>query len=214
MMREMEHQQTIRAEIYLLLSALYRQVPSNELITFLCELETEQAESAMQVAWKQLKDAAQESSAVALEDEYQELFIGIGRGEVVPFASWHLTGSLMEKPLASIRHDLELLGLEREEQVKEPEDHISALCEVMSLLTAEEEELQQLFFNKHIATWFSQFVAQINQAEDASFYKAVAELTNAFMSLEQVRFSTNLQSHKNRIKIDVKNVADYEQPQH
>ncbi|WP_443088938.1 TorD/DmsD family molecular chaperone [Vibrio sp. M260118] len=213
-MREMEHQQTIRAEIYLLLSALYRQVPSNELITFLCELETEQAESAMQVAWKQLKDAAQESSAVALEDEYQELFIGIGRGEVVPFASWHLTGSLMEKPLASIRHDLELLGLEREEQVKEPEDHISALCEVMSLLTAEEEELQQLFFNKHIATWFSQFVAQINQAEDASFYKAVAELTNAFMSLEQVRFSTNLQSHKNRIKIDVKNVADYEQPQH
>ncbi len=210
----MEHQQTIRAEIYLLLSALYRQVPSNELITFLCELETEQAESAMQVAWKQLKDAAQESSAVALEDEYQELFIGIGRGEVVPFASWHLTGSLMEKPLASIRQDLKLLGLEREEQVKEPEDHISALCEVMSLLTAEEEELQQLFFNKHIATWFSKFVAQINQAEHASFYKAVAELTNAFMSLEQVRFSANLQSHKNRIKIDVKNVADYEQPQH
>lgn len=210
----MEHQQTIRAEIYLLLSALYRQVPSSELITFLCELETEQAESAMQVAWKRLKDAAQESSAVALEDEYQELFIGIGRGEVVPFASWHLTGSLMEKPLASIRHDLELLGLEREEQVKEPEDHISALCEVMSLLTAEEEELQQLFFNKHIATWFSKFVTQINQAEHASFYKAVAELTNAFMSLEQVRFSANLQSHKNRIKIDVKNVADYEQPQH
>lgn len=210
----MEHQQTIRAEIYLLLSALYRQVPSSELITFLCELETEQAESAMQVAWKRLKDAAQESSAVALEDEYQELFIGIGRGEVVPFASWHLTGSLMEKPLASIRHDLELLGLEREEQVKEPEDHISALCEVMSLLTAEEEDLQQLFFNKHIATWFSKFITQINQAEHASFYKAVAELTHAFMSLEQVRFSANLQSHKNRIKIDVKNVADYEQPQH
>lgn len=210
----MEHQHTIRAEIYLLLSTLYRQVPSNELITFLSELETEQAESAMQVAWKQLQDAAQESNTVALEDEYQELFIGIGRGEVVPFASWHLTGSLMEKPLASIRQDLKLLGLEREEQVKEPEDHISALCEVMSLLTAEEEELQQLFFNKHIATWFSKFVTQINQAEHASFYKAVAELTNAFMSLEQVRFSANQQSHKNRIKIDVKNVADYEQPQH
>ncbi|KGY11217.1 cytochrome C oxidase subunit II [Vibrio tubiashii] len=210
----MEHQHTIRAEIYLLLSTLYRQVPSNQLITFLSELKTEQTESAMQVAWKQLQDAAQESNTVALEDEYQELFIGIGRGEVVPFASWHLTGSLMEKPLASIRQDLKLLGLEREEQVKEPEDHISALCEVMSLLTAEEEELQQLFFNKHIATWFSKFITQIHQAEHASFYKAVAELTNAFMSLEQVRFSTSLQSNKNRIKIDVKNVADYEQPQH
>lgn len=206
-------QQTIRADIYLLLSSLYRQQPSTELIAFLSELETEQAESAMQLAWHKVKSAAIESSQEQLEDEYQELFIGIGRGEVVPFASWHLTGSLMEKPLASIRHDLGLLGLEREEQVKEPEDHFSALCEVMSVLTDEEEELQQVFFNKHLGTWFSSLVKQVKEAKNASFYLTVAELTNAFMTLEQVRFSANLQNSKTKLKIDVKNVTEYEQPQ-
>ncbi|WP_414932251.1 molecular chaperone [Vibrio europaeus] len=206
-------QQTIRADIYLLLSSLYRQQPSTELIAFLSQLETEQAESAMQLAWHKVKSAAIESSQEQLEDEYQELFIGIGRGEVVPFASWHLTGSLMEKPLASIRHDLELLGLEREEQVKEPEDHFSALCEVMSVLTEEEEELQQVFFNKHLGTWFNSLVKQVKEAKNASFYLTVAELTNAFMTLEQVRFSANLQNSKTKLKIDVKNVTEYEQPQ-
>ncbi|MDC5851364.1 molecular chaperone TorD family protein [Vibrio europaeus] len=206
-------QQTIRADIYLLLSSLYRQQPSTELIAFLSQLETEQAESAMQVAWHKVKSAAIESSQEQLEDEYQELFIGIGRGEVVPFASWHLTGSLMEKPLASIRHDLELLGLEREEQVKEPEDHFSALCEVMSVLTEEEEELQQVFFNKHLGTWFNSLVKQVKEAKNASFYLTVAELTNAFMTLEQVRFSANLQNSKTKLKVDVKNVTEYEQPQ-
>lgn len=206
-------QQTIRADIYLLLSTLFRQQPTNELIAFLSELETEQSESAMQQAWNQLKQAAIESQPEALADEYQELFIGIGRGEVVPFASWHLTGSLMEKPLASIRHDLVLLGLEREEQVKEPEDHFSALCEVMSVLSGEEEELQQVFFNKHLGTWFESLTKQVKNAENANFYRAVAELTQAFMTLEQVRFSANTASSKSKLKIDVKNVTEYEQAQ-
>ncbi|KOO13375.1 cytochrome C oxidase subunit II [Vibrio xuii] len=206
-------QQTIRADIYLLLSALFRQQPTSELIVFLSELETEQSESAMQQAWNQLKQAAIESQPEALADEYQELFIGIGRGEVVPFASWHLTGSLMEKPLASIRHDLALLGLEREEQVKEPEDHFSALCEVMSVLTGEEEELQQVFFNKHLGTWFESLTKQVKNAENANFYRSVAELAQAFMTLEQVRFSANTASSKTKLKIDVKNVTEYEQAQ-
>ncbi|TFH92315.1 TorD/DmsD family molecular chaperone [Vibrio ouci] len=206
-------QQTIRADIYLMLSTLFRQQPTNELIAFLSELETEQSESAMQQAWNQLKQAAIESQPQALADEYQELFIGIGRGEVVPFASWHLTGSLMEKPLASIRHDLALLGLEREEQVKEPEDHFSALCEVMSVLTGEEEELQQVFFNKHLGTWFESLTKQVKSAKNANFYRAVADLTQAFMALEQVRFSANTASSKTKLKIDVKNVTEYEQAQ-
>ncbi|MCG9648366.1 molecular chaperone TorD family protein [Vibrio brasiliensis] len=206
-------QQTLRGEIYLVLSALFRHAPTTEMVTFLSELETEQSQSAMQSAWNGLKQAAIASDQQALNDEYQELFIGIGRGEVMHFASWHLTGSLMEKPLASIRHDLELLGLERADQVKEPEDHFAALCEVMSVLTEEEEELQQVFFNKHLATWFGSLTKQIKAAKNADFYLAVAELTDAFMTLEQVRFSENLQSGKSKLKIDVKNVTEYEQTQ-
>ncbi|WP_423839541.1 molecular chaperone [Vibrio mytili] len=205
-----EQEQTLRTEIYLILSALFRSAPSAEVIEFLKSLEVESSQSAMQQAWLSLQQAANSTSSEDLEDEYQDLFIGIGRGEVVPFASWHLTGSMMEKPLAEIRHDLKLLGIEREENVKEPEDHISALCEVMAMLTNEDEELQQVVFNKHIAPWFNRFTRQLENAESANFYKPVSQLCQAFLTLEQVRFSENTKSSKAKLKIDVKNVTDYE----
>ncbi|MCQ9085847.1 TorD/DmsD family molecular chaperone [Vibrio harveyi] len=205
-----EQEQTLRTEIYLVLSALFRSVPSEEMIEFLTSLEVEPSESAMQKAWIALQQAAKDSNREALEDEYQDLFIGIGRGEVMPFGSWHMTGAMMEKPLAEIRHDLELLGFERDENVKEPEDHIAALCEVMSMLTGEEEDLQQAVFNKHIAPWFSSFTQQLENAESANFYKPAAQLCEAFLTLEQVRFSVNTKSSKHKLKIDVKNVTDYE----
>nr|WP_264302016.1 MULTISPECIES: molecular chaperone [Vibrio] len=200
----------MRTEIYLVLSALFRSAPSEEMIEFLTSLEVEPSESAMQKAWIALQQAAKDSNREALEDEYQDLFIGIGRGEVMPFGSWHMTGAMMEKPLAEIRHDLELLGFERDENVKEPEDHIAALCEVMSMLTGEEEDLQQAVFNKHIAPWFSSFTQQLENAESANFYKPAAQLCEAFLTLEQVRFSVNTKSSKHKLKIDVKNVTDYE----
>ncbi|MEZ9081164.1 TorD/DmsD family molecular chaperone [Vibrio harveyi] len=205
-----EQEQTLRTEIYLVLSALFRSAPSEEMIEFLTSLEVEPSESAMQKAWIALQLAAKDSNREALEDEYQDLFIGIGRGEVMPFGSWHMTGAMMEKPLAEIRHDLELLGFERDENVKEPEDHIAALCEVMSMLTGEEEDLQQAVFNKHIAPWFSSFTQQLENAESANFYKPAAQLCEAFLTLEQVRFSVNTKSSKHKLKIDVKNVTDYE----
>ncbi|MEF1199926.1 molecular chaperone [Vibrio owensii] len=205
-----EQEQTLRTEIYLVLSALFRSAPSEEMIEFLTSLEVEPSESAMQKAWLALQQAAKDSNREALEDEYQDLFIGIGRGEVMPFGSWHMTGAMMEKPLAEIRHDLELLGFERDENVKEPEDHIAALCEVMSMLTGEEEDLQQAVFNKHIAPWFSSFTQQLENAESANFYKPAAQLCEAFLTLEQVRFSVNTKSSKHKLKIDVKNVTDYE----
>ncbi|HDM8197721.1 TorD/DmsD family molecular chaperone [Vibrio harveyi] len=205
-----EQEQTLRTEIYLVLSALFRSAPSEEMIEFLTSLEVEPSESAMQKAWIALQQAAKDSNREALEDEYQDLFIGIGRGEVMPFGSWHMTGAMMEKPLAEIRHDLELLGFERDENVKEPEDHIAALCEVMSMLTGEEEDLQQAVFNKHIAPWFNSFAQQLENAESANFYKPAAQLCEAFLTLEQVRFSVNTKSSKHKLKIDVKNVTDYE----
>ncbi|MGR5300774.1 TorD/DmsD family molecular chaperone [Vibrio alfacsensis] len=207
---QLEQEQTLRAEIYLVLSALCRSAPTPEMIEFLTALEIEPSESAMQKAWVALQQAAKESSHEDLEDEYQNLFIGIGRGEVMPFSSWHLTGSLMEKPLAEIRRDLALIGIERDEQVKEPEDHIAALCEVMSMLTGEDEALQQAVFNKHIAPWFALFTRQLEKAQSANFYKPVAQLCEAFLTLEQVRFSVNTKSSKHKLKIDVKNVTDYE----
>ncbi|EHH0750102.1 TPA: molecular chaperone [Vibrio vulnificus] len=205
---DIQPESSLRADIYLLLSTLFRQAPSPALLELLTLLDTVADGSEMQNAWLQLKAAASRYSDEELDEEYQQLFIGIGRGEVVPFASWHLTGSLMEKPLAEIRTDLARLGFERQEHVKEPEDHISALCEVMAALMEQSDAQQQAFFNRHLATWYVSLTKQIDQAEHAGFYLAVSQLLGAFFNLEKVRLTQITPDNKTKLKIEIKNLAD------
>ncbi|OIQ26331.1 molecular chaperone [uncultured Vibrio sp.] len=202
------HYQSLRSDIYLLLATLFRQAPSEELIEFLSNIEIETEDSLMQQAWSSLKAAAIQSESSALEEEYQTLFIGIGRGEAVPFGSWHMTGSLMEKPLALLRQDLKALGVVRDENVKEPEDHISALCEVMAMLTDENENTQQQFFNAHISPWYVSLNAQIEQAKHANFYKQASQLLSAFLHIEQIRFSEKLAGSSSKLTINVNNISN------
>ncbi|MGF1779549.1 TorD/DmsD family molecular chaperone [Vibrio nomapromontoriensis] len=207
MLMEEQHDE-MRSDIYLLISTLCRQAPDRDLVEFLAHLEIESGINQMTAAWQDLSAAAKEAQVSALEDEYQDLFIGIGKGEVVPFASWHLTGSLMEKPLAALRQTLTQLGLEREDGVKEPEDHIAAICEVMAALIEQQSEPEaKAFFNQHLATWYGSFCRQMESASSAQFYKAVAVLMAAFFDVEQVKYATSPVSTKAKMKIDVKNIT-------
>ncbi|PQJ90146.1 TorD/DmsD family molecular chaperone [Aliivibrio sifiae] len=188
------NEQQVRQEIYGLLAHLFRIAPDQMVIDWLSTLEVESNENhEMSQAWAAVSKAAQESNQEALTDEYQNLFIGVGRGEVMPFGSWHVAGALMEKPLVALRQDLMQLGFERADDVKEPEDHISALCEVMAMLieAGDAEVLQQRFFNRHIQPWYVSLCEQINNAENADFYKSVACLVEAFFTVEQTRFAKN-----------------------
>ncbi|MGO2498549.1 MAG: TorD/DmsD family molecular chaperone, partial [Vibrio litoralis] len=136
---EHEQQEQVTAEIYGLLACLFREAPSSEVLQWLSELDVEPCEQhAMTNAWFKLKETAMATTTQQVADEYQDLFIGIGCGEVVPFSSWHIAGTLMEKPLVAIRQDLKRFGFERQEDIREPEDSISALLEVMSMLQFEE----------------------------------------------------------------------------
>ncbi|OBT13398.1 hypothetical protein A9264_06940 [Vibrio sp. UCD-FRSSP16_10] len=182
-------QQSPRADIYLLLATLFRQAPNDTLIQWLSELDTQDKTSAMSADWQALSDAAKSGQLEVLAAEYQDLFIGIGRGEVVPFASWHRSGALMEKPLIELRQDLDALGFERNESVKEPEDHIAALCEVMAMLIEDGSHQQGVFFQRHIESWYKDLVKQIQQANSADFYRVVASLLVSFMELEAVALS-------------------------
>ena len=67
-----------------------------------------------------------------MEREYFDLFIGMGRGEILPYASYYLTGFLHERPLARLRGDLIAFGIERAENNPEPEDNAATLCEIMA----------------------------------------------------------------------------------
>lgn len=188
-----QHEESsLRIEIYAMLAHLLRKAPDENVLNWLSNLDVETSTyqtTEMAAAWPLLKLAAQKANLIAVEEEYQDLFIGIGRGEVVPFGSWYLTGSLMEMPLAHLRRDLAQLGFQRDESVKEPEDHIAALLEVMAMLVEEgDEHRQKTFFNRHIATWFEQFCADAKAAGSAVFYCAVAELALQFLTVEKTRF--------------------------
>lgn len=177
----------LRADIYSLLAALLRDVPTKAMIQWLNELETDEHDgSEMGKAWSGLQLAARHAQPDQLEDEYQQLFIGLGRGELVPYGSWYLTGSLMETPLAILRQDLKLLGFEREENVKEPEDHAAALFEVMAFLimSGAGSTTQKSFYERHLAQWIGRFFRDLQQAESAVFYSSVATLGRAFTDFE------------------------------
>lgn len=150
--------------------------------------EDEEAnEGSLAAAWQGLARAAREADPEAVDDEYHDLFIGLGRGELVPYASWYLSGLLMEEPLVRLRQDLSALGFERRSENRDPEDHIAALCEVMAILIRDGEPLerQHRFFTEHLAPWAGRFFRDLQEAEAARFYRAVGALGAPFVDLEE-----------------------------
>jgi len=121
------------------------------------------------------------------------LFIGIGRGEVLPYGSYYLTGFLHERPLARLRADLQRLGIERIAPQSEPEDHAAILCEIMAGLAAGKfpaaPEQQRQFFEKHLAPWMGQFFVDLAAAKMADFYRSVGAVGRLFIEIETQAFA-------------------------
>jgi len=181
----------VRAHVYALLGALLRAPARSDLLDVLTGIELPQDLPVDDTgnflnAWRVLKMAAGRAHEEALNDEYHALFIGLGRGELMPYASWYLTGFLMDKPLALLRGDLQALGLERQEQVHEPEDHAAALCECMAMLISGNQDsgAEQRFFHDHIEPWMKAFFVDLGTAKSAVFYKAVAGFGEQFIDFE------------------------------
>ena len=152
------------------------------------ELLNEDQLSSMHEAWGVLQMAAGRAFPEQVAEEYHCLFIGVGRGELLPFGSWYLTGFLMEKPLVALRQDLERLGFERDSDVREPEDHIAALCQVMAMLVSPESGLnraaQRQFFDRHLAPWWQRFFDDLQASQSAHFYSAVGRFAELFFEQE------------------------------
>ena len=128
------------------------------------------------------------------EREYHDLFIGVGRGELVPYGSYYITGFLHEKPLARLRNDMAQLGIARRSNVSESEDHIAALCEMMSGLImgdfdgAADLAEQKKFFQAHLAPWAKVFFTDLEGARSSVFYACIGQLGAAFMDVEVQAF--------------------------
>lgn len=152
-------------------------------------------ESELSRCFKEFVAEFESADQESLGHEYHDLFIGVGRGELQPFGSFYLTGFLNEKPLAELRHDLDDLGFERAMGVAEPEDHIAALCDVMSQLVdgtaAGEFTLyeQERFFATHMKPWAGKFFADLQAAKKADLYRTIGRIGEVFMTIEEEGFS-------------------------
>jgi TorA maturation chaperone TorD len=126
--------------------------------------------------------------------EFNALFIGLGRGELLPYASYYLTGFLNEKPLASLRSDMAARGITRAQNVYEPEDNIASLMEMMAGMivgrfgrpaTLDE---QRAFYNKHVGPWATHFFTDLEAAKNSVLYASVGAVGKALMEIEREAF--------------------------
>lgn len=179
-----------RSDTYLVLARLFRAAPDDALLRSLADCgDGEAPESKLTSAWTELAGASRVADPVSLDHEFHALFIGLGRGEVLPYASWYLSGFLLDRPLARLRADLGLLGISRAVDVSESEDHVAALCETMALLIGPEDGIdlsgQKQFFDRHLQPWIDHFLNDVRNAKSVDFYRPVAGLAKAFFEFEQ-----------------------------
>lgn len=186
---EAEH---LRVNLYRMLAGLLARSPDQGQMVALAGLSGDETDLGRAIG--DLSAHAAEMSAEDVSDEYTRLFIGVGRGELVPFGSYYLTGFLHEKPLARLRADMAPLGIERSPEVKEPEDHAAALMDMMAGLIdgsfgkRQPLAVQRDFFRKHVGSWIGHFFADLGKAKGARFYAPVGRIGVLFTEIEDAGF--------------------------
>jgi TorA maturation chaperone TorD len=189
-------EEVARAEMYGLLATLFYQPPDAELLAQLQAAVTEAPEQGgfLEEPWRELVAAARGMTAQAIAQEYNALFGGVGKPEVYLFGSHYLSGFLNEKPLVQLRDELAELGLARDAQMPETEDHVAYLLEVMRYLIAGDDVAvcnltrQSGFFSRHLQPWVSRMCQAVMAHPRAAFYARLAALTEAFASVESQGF--------------------------
>ena len=195
-----------RADLYGLLATLFFHAPDADLLQRIAAAPLEPASdsdadpadaqaaasSALTQAWRRLVARAGQTTAAQADDEYTELFIGVGKPEVFLYGSYYQAGFMNEKPLVVLRDDLRRHGLERAEGITETEDHLATLCEVMRYLIAGDDVAvarigeQRAFFQRHLAPWVDTACDAVLQHPRAALYADVAGLAKAFFDVERL----------------------------
>jgi TorA maturation chaperone TorD len=180
-----------RAQEYALLAILLSRGPDTQLIERLGLLRGDA--SPLGVAHAALTEAARQANAESAAQEYFDLFTGLGQGQLLPYASYYLTGSLYGRPLARVRETFRHLGIARAAGHPDPEDHVAILCEIMAGLIrgdiAAPAGADREFFEKHLAPWIRRFFVDLEHAKSADFYSRVGSLGRTFVDIETEAFA-------------------------
>lgn len=190
---EIAEEDLLRAQLYQMLSHLLGNPPTKQDLSNLAAMNGDSSPLGEAIA--SLSKIASRTDVTLVAQEYQDLFIGVGRGELLPFGSYYLTGFLHEKPLAALRSDMERLGIARREDVKIPEDHIAAVFEMMSGIingkygTAYGLDEQRAFFKAHVGSWAKHFMSDLEGAKSSILYASLGTIGRVFLDIEEVAFT-------------------------
>lgn len=185
-------EEMLRANTYALLAVLLREPPGDVTLEELAALQPGDGEVGRALA--ALAAAAGEIPTNDIDDEFHDLFIGVGETELTPYTSYYLTGFVYEKPLAKLRLAMAELGISQGDDVAEPEDHIASLCEMMcAMITGAFAapvalDRQRAFFTTHIAPWAERFFEDLEGSPSARFYRPVGTVGRLFMRIEAQSF--------------------------
>ena len=185
-----------RAELYGLLARLWLAPPDAPLLQQFKVAVTEAPEAGghLEAPWQALVAALRATTPEAAAAEHEALFLGVGKPEIFAYGSFYLSGFLNEKPLAALRSDLAGLGLTRDAQTLETEDHIAYLFEVMRYLIAGDDvavcnlEHQRRFFRTHLQSWVERLCDTVAAHPRAEVWRAVACFTREFVAVETQGF--------------------------
>ena len=181
-----------RAELYGLLAQLWIAPPDDALLAQFRVAVTQAPEGGglLEATWQDLVAALRATTPAAAATEYDALFGGVGKPEVFLYGSYYLSGFLNDKPLAVLRADLATLGLGRDEQRFETEDHVAFVFEVMRWLIAGDDvavcnlEQQRRFFRAHVQPWAEALCDAVQAQPAARVWAALAAVTRVFIQIE------------------------------
>ena len=182
----------LRADMYRFLGALLAAPPKKDLLRSITGMRGD--DTPLGKAIQTINRMASASTEKSVEREFNALFIGVGRGELLPYCSYYLTGFLNEKPLARLREDMARLGVGRSPGVSEPEDNIASLFEIMAGLIGGAFgapaglSVQRVFFDRHLAAWAGHFFEDLERAESSVFYAPVGAAGREFIEIEKESF--------------------------
>ena len=182
----------LRADFYNFLGLLLAMPPDQILLDQVAALTGDDTDLGQAI--QAMARVAKVTKPAAAEREFNTLFIGLGRGELLPYASFYLTGFLNEKPLAQLRNDMTARGITRAKNVFEPEDNIASLMEMMAGMIVgrfgapASQEDQKVFWNKHIGPWAAHFYSDLEAAENSVLYASVGTAGRVFMEIEREAF--------------------------
>lgn len=198
--RVIDVEDQVRADFYALLAHLLSRAPDDRVLQsiVITQEPTDEASTELTKAWRALSAASAVVTHDALVDEYETVFVGVGRPPVILYGSFYIAGFMMEKPLAELRDDLAKMGFSRNAEVRESEDHLAAVSDVMRALilgvmgsgtdAPAEIAAQKVFFEKHLKPWVFKCCTAIQVYEKSNYYKRVAKFAEQFFAMEAEAF--------------------------